>query len=115
MQAVPPRAVGHDAAGELVDEDNLSVVADEVLLVEVEAMVGGERLRYQLFAPPFAGPEAVRAVVVDGDFFEPLLPARGEVDLFDGLVDLEIPAFFELPGQRIGSLVARGVGLIVGR
>ena len=33
VQPVPPGSVGHDAAGEFVDDLHLAVVVDEVLLV----------------------------------------------------------------------------------
>ena len=50
MQAVSPGTIGHDSAGELVDDLDFLILADEVLLVADETVVADEGLRDDLAA-----------------------------------------------------------------
>ena len=80
MQPVAPRPVRHHSAGELVDDLDLAVLANEVLLVADEAVPRRQRLGDQLLAAALSLPEAARAA----QLLEPVLPAGGEVDAPDG-------------------------------
>ena len=53
MQAVPPGAVGHHAAGEVIDDDDLAVADDVVLVLEVQ-FPGDQGLGHQFL--PAASP-----------------------------------------------------------
>ena len=57
VQAVLPRAVGHDAAGVLVDDLHLAV-GDDVVLVALKDMQSAEGLPDELLARPADGPKA---------------------------------------------------------
>ncbi len=69
VQTMPPRSIGHHAAGEFVDDGNFALVIDEILLIANKAMPRGERLRHQFFAAALAAPETIAA----GKLFEAFL------------------------------------------
>ena len=69
-----PAPVGHDTAGELVDDLDLLVLGDEVMLVAHEAVAGRERLRHELLAAALALPE----VGALAEQLQMVLPALGQ-------------------------------------
>src|ERR1041385_5507997 len=63
VEAVAPGAVGHEAAGELVDDDDALLffdLLDDVLFAADVELAGGQGLGDQLVAPPAAGPDAAQ-------------------------------------------------------
>ena len=98
VQAVAPLAAFHQAAGELVDDDDLAVLHDVVHVALVEVM-GLERVVDQVRPLHVAG----RVEALDAG--QPL----GLADAFVGqvgrvlfLLDLEVDVLLELPGDLVG-------------
>ena len=109
VQAVAPLPARHQAAGELVDDDDLAVLDDVVHVALVEVM-GLERVVDQV------RPLHVAGRVEAFDAGQPL----GLADAFVGqvgrvllLLDLEVDVFLELPGDLVGLGVLGDV--VVGR
>src|SRR5260221_7400647 len=94
-----PGAVGHYAAGELVDDLHLAVLGiDQVLLVAHVTVGRGQGERNQFLAAAAALPEAAGALLL-ADLVELVLPARGEVDAAAGPLDDEIPVDLQVLGE----------------
>ena len=101
VQAVAPVAARHQAAGELVDDDDLAVLHDVVHVALVEVM-GLERVVDQV------RPLHVAGRVEAFDAGQPLGLADafvGQVDRVLFFLDLEVDVFLELPGDLVGPRV----------
>ena len=122
VQALGPAATGHQAAGELVDDDHLAVLHD-VLLVAMEQGVGAQR-RVQVVHQDDVGGR-IKALAFREqshprqDGFELLVAGLGDVHLVRLLVDPEVAValFVLLPRQELRHVVHSnvGVGVVLGR
>ena len=100
VQAVAPVAARHQAAGELVDDDDLAVLHDVVHVALVE-VVGLERVVDQVRPLHVAG----RVEALDAG--QPLGLADAFVGEVGGVLfflDLEVDVLLELPGDLVGPL-----------
>ena len=109
VQPVAPLPAGHQAAGELVDDDDL-VPLDDVVHVELVQVMGLQRVIDQVRPVHVAG----RVESLDaGQLFGLAHAVVGQVGRVFFFFDLEVHVFLQLPGNLVGLGIARDV--VVGR